>query len=88
MPGKRVPKNIIQLVYFNSRTTRLKRIYRQAEKGDAASWNKTVYNGLHFSTRGLALQVEIDLGLRISHETIRNILEKHKYSSGVKCRPL
>ena len=34
-------------------------------------------------TRGLALQVEKDLGLRVSHENIRNVLEKYKYSSRV-----
>ena len=44
---------------------------------------KTVYDSPQSSTRGLALQVEKDLGLRVSHETIRNVLEKHKYSSRV-----
>ena len=33
--------------------------------------------------RGLALQAEKDLGLRVCHETIRNVLEKHKSSSRV-----
>ena len=50
---------------------------------------KTVYDSPQSSTRGLALQVEKDLGLRVCHETIRNVLEKHKYSSKVantKCR--
>ena len=42
---------------------------------------KTVYDSQQSSTRGLALQVEKDLGLRVSHEIIRNVLEKHKYSS-------
>ena len=44
---------------------------------------KTVYDSSQPSTRGLALQVEKDLGLRVSHGTIRNLLEKHKYSSRV-----
>ena len=42
---------------------------------------KTVYDSPQSITRGLALQVENDLGLRVSHQTIRNVLEKHKYSS-------
>ena len=42
---------------------------------------KTVYDSQQSSTRGLALQVEKDLGLRVSHETIRKVLENHKYSS-------
>ena len=36
---------------------------------------KTVYDGPQSSTRGL--------GLRVEKETIRNVLEKHKYSSRV-----
>ena len=44
---------------------------------------KTVYDSPQSSTRGLALQVKKDLGLRVCHETIRNVLEKHKYSSRV-----
>ena len=44
---------------------------------------KTVYDSPQYRTRGLALQVEKDLGLSVSHETIRNVLEKHKYSSKV-----
>ena len=44
---------------------------------------KTVYDNPQSSTRGLALQVEKDLGLRVSHETIRKVLENHKYSSRV-----
>ena len=36
---------------------------------------KTIYDSPQFSTRGLVLQVEKVLGLRVSHETIRNILE-------------
>ena len=35
---------------------------------------KTVYDSPQSSTRGLALQVKNDLRLRVSHETIRNIL--------------
>ena len=38
------------------------------------------YDSPQSSTRGLALQVEKDLELRVSHETIRNVIEKHKYS--------
>ena len=41
---------------------------------------RTVYNNPPFCTRGLALQVEKDFGLRASHETIRNVLQKHKSS--------
>ena len=44
---------------------------------------KTVYDSPQSRTRGLSLQVEKDLLLRVSHETIRNVLEKHKYSSKV-----
>ena len=35
------------------------------------------------NTRVLALEVEKGLGFRVSHETIRNVLEKHKYYSRV-----
>ena len=48
---------------------------------------KTVYDSAQSSTRGLALQVEKDLALNVSHETIRNVLEKHKYSSSVARTP-
>ena len=41
---------------------------------------KTVCDSPQSSTRGL---VEKDLGLRISHETITNVLEKHEYISRV-----
>ena len=44
---------------------------------------KTVYDSPQSSTIGLALQVEKALGLRVSHATTRNVLEKHKYSSRV-----
>ena len=44
---------------------------------------KTVFDSPRYSTRGLALQVVKDLGLRVSHETIRSVLQKHKYSSKV-----
>ena len=43
---------------------------------------KTVYDSPQTSMRRFALQVEKDLGLGISHETIRNVLEKQKYWSG------
>ena len=42
---------------------------------------KTVYDSPQSSTRALALQVE--KGLRVSYENIRNVLEKHKYSTRV-----
>ena len=42
---------------------------------------RTVYDSPQSSTRGLALQVEKDLAA--SHENIRNVLEKHKYSQRV-----
>ena len=32
--------------------------------------------------------MEKDLGLRVSHETIRNVLEEHKYSSRVATKKL
>ena len=72
----------------------LKESTGRQKNGDAAVERKiikTVVDGLQSSTRGLALQVEKDLGLRASHETIRNILGKHKYSSkmtavSTKCR--
>ena len=44
---------------------------------------KTVCGSPQSSTRELALQVEKYLVVRVSHETIRNVLEKHKYSSRV-----
>ena len=44
---------------------------------------KTVYDSPQSCTRGLTLQVEKDIGLRVFHEIIRNILEKHQYSSRV-----
>ena len=44
---------------------------------------KTVNDSPQSSMRGLAFQVEKYLGLRVSHETIRNVLEKYKYSSRV-----
>ena len=42
---------------------------------------KTVYDSPQYSTRGLSLQMEKDLGLRVSHETIINVLQKQKLSS-------
>ena len=116
MPGKRVSKNIIQLVYFNYYkgksakeiadmfSLKIRTVYNiisRAEKEGRLDLKgstgrpkkvtqrverkiiKTVYDSPQSSTRGLALQVEKDLGLRVSHETIRNVLEKHKYSSRV-----
>ena len=77
---------IIPYPVLKKRTTRLKRIYRQVKKVmQRVERNiiKTVYDSPQSSTRGLALQVEKNLGLRVSHETIRNVLEKHKYSSKV-----
>lgn len=44
---------------------------------------RTVYDNPQSSTRKLALQVEKDFQLRVSHTTIRNVLLKHKYSSRV-----
>ena len=65
--------------------TRLKRIYRPKKVKQRVQRKiiKTLYDSPQSSTRGLAFQVEKDLGLRVSHETIRNVLEKHKYSSRV-----
>ena len=54
-------------------------IISRAEKEGAI----TACDSPQSSTRGLSLQVEKDLGLRVSHETIRNVIEKHKYSSRV-----
>ena len=113
MPGKRVSKNIIQLVYFNYYkgksakenvdmfSLKMRTVYNKTEKEGRLDIkgstgrpkkmtqrverkiNKTVYDSQQSCTRGLALQVEKDLVLHISHETIRNVLEKHKYSSRV-----
>ena len=44
---------------------------------------KTVYDSPQSSTSRLTLQMEKDLRLRVSHESIRNVLQKHKYSSRV-----
>ena len=44
---------------------------------------KSGYDSQQPCTRGLALQMEKYLMLHVSHETIRNVLEKHKYSSRV-----
>ena len=116
MPGKRVSKNIIQLVYFNyyegkyvkeiadmfslntrtvyniifragkegrldlkGSTGRPKKVKQRVER----KISKSVYDSPQASTRGLALQVEKYLGLHVSHEAIRNVLEKHKSSSRV-----
>lgn len=116
MPGKRVSKDIIQLVYFNYYkgksakeiadmfSLKIRTVYNiisRAEKegrldlkGSTGRPKKvtqrverkiirTVYDNPQSSTRGLALQMEKDFGLRVSHETIRNVLQKHKYSSRV-----
>ena len=58
---------------------------RQKKVTQRVEWKiiRTVYDTPQSSTRGLALQVKKYLGLRVSHETIRNVLEKHKYSSRV-----
>ena len=42
---------------------------------------KIVYDNQQSRTTGLFLQMEKDFGLRSSHETIRNFLQKHKYFS-------
>ena len=55
-----------------------KKIYRQATS--LKKIIKTVYDSPQSSSMGLAFQ---NLELRISHETIRNVLEKHRYSSRV-----
>ena len=111
--GKRVSKNIIQLISFNYYKEKFAKqiddicflkigtvykIISRAEKqgrldlkGSTVKPKKltqlierviiiTVYDSLQSSMRGLALQVENDLELRVSHETIRNALTKHKYS--------
>ena len=39
------------------------------------------------NTREFALHMEKDLGLRVSYEIIRNVLEKYKYSSRVALLP-
>ena len=69
--------------------TRIKRIHipshlpKKVTQRVERKFIRTVYDNPQSSSRGLALQVEKDLGLRVSHETIRNVLEKHKYSSRV-----
>ena len=52
---------------------------------------KTIYGSPQSSTRGLALQVEKDLRLRVSHETIRKpqewLRKKEKATAvSTKCR--
>ena len=62
---------------LNESTGRPKKVTQRVER----KIMKTVYDSLQSSTRGLAIQQEKDLGLRVSHEAIRNVIEKHKYSS-------
>ena len=57
-------------------TGRPKKVMQQVERKII----KTVYDSPQSSTSGLALRVEKGLGLRVFHETIRNVFEKHKYS--------
>ena len=57
----------------------LKKVTQQVERKII----RTVYDNPQSSMRGLALQLEKDFGLRDSRETIRNVLQKHKYSSRV-----
>ena len=116
MPGKRVSKNIIQLVYLiyykgksmkeiaDMFSLKIRTIYniisRAGKEGQLDLKGSTgrptkvaqrverkiikiVYDSPQSNTRGLAIQVEKDLVLRVSYETIRNVLEKHKHSSRV-----
>ncbi|KAM7344847.1 uncharacterized protein ACRADG_011408 isoform 2-T2 [Cochliomyia hominivorax] len=116
MPGKRITKNIIQLVYYNyckgisaqdiadmfylkirtvyniiSRAEREGRFESKRSSGCPKKLNghmerniiKIVCNNPKFSTRRLALQVEKEYGVRVSHETIRNVLQRYRYSTGV-----
>lgn len=116
MPGKRVSKNIIQLVYFNHykgisakeiaymfslKTRTVYNIIFRAEKEEWVDLKgstgrpkkvmqrierkiiRTVYVNPQSSTRRLAFQAEKDFGLRVSHATIKNVLQKDKYSSRV-----
>ena len=95
-PGKRVSKNIQSpwksTVYnivsraekeerldWKGSTGRPKKVTQRVE----SKVIKTVWDSPQSSARVLALQVKYDSGLLVSHETIRNVLEKHKYSSRV-----
>ena len=49
---------------------------------------KTVYDSQQSSTRGSDLQVEKDLGLRVYHEIIRNVLEKPTHTLPTRLRQL
>ena len=62
-------------------TVRAKKVTQRIERKMV---KKSVYHSPQSSTRELALQVEKILRIsHVSHETIRNVLEKHKYSSRV-----
>ena len=79
MPGKRVSKNIIQLVYFNYYEGKSAK-----EIADLLSLKiKTVDNIISRAEKEGRLDLKESTGLRVSHETIRNVLENHKYSSRV-----
>ena len=58
-------------------TNRTKKVTQRVERKII----KTVYDSSQSSTRAIIPQLEKDLGLRVSHETIRNVLEKHKSTS-------
>ena len=44
---------------------------------------RSVDNNPHMSTRMLAKQLKNDCNLNVSHETVRKVLLKHKYSSRI-----
>ena len=81
MPGIRVSKNIIQLVYFNyyKGKSRPKKVIQRVER----KIFKTVYDWPQSSTKGLALQVEKDLRLLVSAQNVEKRLRIRCTSSGV-----
>ena len=64
-------------------TGRTKKVTQRVERKIIKFNFFIIYDSPQSSTGELALQVEQDLGLRVFHETIRNVLENNKYSSRV-----
>ena len=71
-------KEIADMFSWKRKTTMLKRIYRLkkvTQRVERKITEKTVCDSPQSNTGGLALQVKKYSGLRVSHETIRNIFE-------------
>ena len=69
---------------FKGSTGKPKKVKQRVEKKII----KTVYDSQQSRTRGLALQAEKDLALRVSHDIIRNVLEKRNYQEQLGKKPL